>query len=113
MIGEISRELQRKLKFNFRFFFEGISVGGVEEIPPIIDIPILNLGICAINFSKNKNDITMEVVLERPGLLIGRAGTTINRLNEFLNEFINNDDDFKDFNINVTIKESKLWSNYG
>lgn len=84
-----------KFKSLFRFYFEGCY--GEE---PINYLPLGNFQITDLLFEFKKDFLFITVVLERPGILIGKAGTTIDGLNKYLLRA----------NMEVKIKESKLWS---
>lgn len=60
------------------------------------------LGITDIKTKINKKRITIIITLERPGLLIGKGGETIDSLQNYLNRILNRD-------VKFLIKESKLW----
>ena len=90
-------EDQRSLKNQFRYFFEGWEGDGA-----IVDIPIHKFGITDIKFNETDEATEMTVTLERPGILIGRAGTVINQLTTHLSEY-------HGCPVKVLIIESKLW----
>jgi len=90
-------EDQSSLKRQFKYFFEGWEGDGA-----IIDIPIHKFGITDIQFNETDEATEMTITLERPGILIGRAGTVINQLAEHLSNY-------HDFPVKILIIESKLW----
>lgn len=97
VLQEIPIEKQRFYKNNFRTFFEGCY-----SVDPVIPISIISFGITNITFNKtNDNVIHMVITLTRPGMLIGRAGSTYNAITNYLNT--------KDEPFVIDIIESKLW----
>lgn len=83
-----------RFKHHFRSYFEGCY--GVE---PVVALLIKNLEITDLIFEFENKTLVATVVLCRPGLLIGKGGITIDGLNAYL---------LPD-NMEVRIKESKLW----
>ena len=63
----------------------------------------VSLGITDIDF-KNKDVLEIIVTLERPGLLIGKAGRDINALTESLKKCFNKE-------VKILIVEDKTWMN--
>jgi ribosomal protein S3 len=61
-----------------------------------------SLGITDMKFRKFKSKILLTITLERPGLLIGRYGKTIDALKKRLS-------DLKNFPVEIFIIESRLW----
>jgi ribosomal protein S3 len=59
----------------FLLFFDGSYM-----IDPIVDISTYTLGLCDLEIVDQK----LKVTLRRPGLLIGKAGSTIDKLKKFL-----------------------------
>ena len=113
---EVSVEVQDYLKRQFRNFFEGQTLSGIEYFAPVIAISVMKMGITDIKIEfgteKNKHDIDCEVVdmfvtLERPGILIGKGGRVINRLERYLNGPQHHPTLTR--KTNVKIIESKLW----
>jgi hypothetical protein len=104
-----TREKRRyqSIKWSFRRFFEGWddimedygSNGGMD---PIVDIPIKTFGITDISFKETDDNTEMTITLERPGILIGKAGQTINAVTEYVSKH-------EDKPIKILIIESKLW----
>jgi len=97
----------KSLKNTFRLFFEGWddamdNFGSGLGMDPVVDIPISKLGITDIQFNETEEHTSMTITLERPGLLIGRAGQTIDAVTAYLSE--NHDRPVK-----VLIIESRLW----
>ena len=89
---------QKSLKRQFRMFFEGY-----EGYEAVVEIPIHKFGITDIQFNETDTATEMTITLERPGILIGRAGTVINQLKEYLSEH-------HGAPVKILIIESKLWS---
>lgn len=92
-----------KFKIAFKTFFEGAY--GIDQI---YDTPmsILNFGITNLKFDFPNNDMVITITLERPGMLIGKGGHTIDSLTKHLNEW-SFENDFE--NVKINIVESKLW----
>lgn len=87
----------KELKNRFRIFFEGNGFSF-----NINTISILSMGITDLQFAfKNANLIELTVTLERPGLLIGKGGSTIDALEQYLSN-----DETK---VKILIIESTLW----
>lgn len=94
-------------KQHFKLFFGGVDNFVDPEIPiPISRFMITNFKYKFTNKTKNigfnKYNLIVTIVLARPGLLIGKAGETIDKLNSHLAHY----------NIKVDIEESKLWNNH-
>ena len=98
------RKIEMRFKNSFRWFFEGVAdEDGFNIQDPIVDIPISNLGITNFKFKyKKEGAVIVTVVLSRPGLIIGKYGSTIDTLNETIKE---NDG----FPIEIKIEESTVW----
>lgn len=92
------KEQIRKLKSLFRTFFEGCY-----DVEPLYEygFPISSLEITDLGFEFKDGLTEMTVTLGRPGLLIGKAGRTINELEKVLSE--------PDQKVKILIVESKLW----
>lgn len=97
-------DIKLEVKQSFRLFFEGINTGGHNTLDPIIDIPIIYFGITDIIFSEDDNNIEVLFVLSRPGLLIGIAGSTLRKLEKYMNSRIKSEKHIK-----ILIKECELW----
>ena len=111
-----SNEVSNYLKNEFKSFFEGIRFGEEYLDNPIIAVPLMKFGITDIKvvegteLTKSKlsiKTIDMYITLERPGILIGKGGQVINRLERYLNG-PQHKDVLKN-KVNVKIFESKLW----
>lgn len=88
---------KRQLKSLFRSYFEGVG----DYVEPIDALSIFSLGITDIQFEFKPDVIEMIITLERPGLLIGKGGRTIDGVTEFLSK--------NDTPVKIKIIESKLW----
>lgn len=98
---KVSKKDQLHIKMMFRCYFEG--VGDWEwGVTPVIDIPINKFEINDIQIYKYKNDIIMKIWLDRPGLLIGRKGRTIDGLQKYMSTSYGN-------NIIIQLNQSRLW----
>jgi predicted transcriptional regulator len=75
----MNNKKSEKIKSLFETYFDGCY--GVE--PQVIGNPsTYSMGVCKLDYDEKKNELTVH--LRRPGLLIGKAGRTINRLKEWL-----------------------------
>lgn len=94
------RREKSRLKYSFRSYFEG---SGYEDwsIDPIEPILIKKFGITDIQFKFKKNLVEMTITLERPGILIGKGGRTIDGVSKFLSS--------PEQRVKILIIESKLW----
>ena len=88
----LTKEIRNTLKSKFRYFFTDEGWGSLNV-----------LLITDIKFYNKDNIIIMEITLGRPGLLIGKSGTTINKITKHLND----NDYMKE--VKIIIVESKLW----
>lgn len=78
---------KRRIKSGIRTYFEGVIIGDpYMQIDPIVDIPILQLGITNVAFKFKRSEIVLSIWLYRPGLLIGKGGRTIDGLMEYLSD---------------------------
>jgi ribosomal protein S3 len=66
------------------------------------DIVRCRLEITAVDVKIKRHKITVTVTLGRPGLLIGKAGRTIDALKAYLEKIAERE-------VEIKIKESKLW----
>jgi len=69
----------RTIKNKFILFFDGCY--GIDSVEN--DLNTFTMGVCKLDYNENDNILT--VYLRRPGLLIGKAGTTIDAIQKFLN----------------------------
>ncbi|MFW6243354.1 MAG: KH domain-containing protein [bacterium] len=95
-----------KFKSCFRIFFEGCNYDYIEQIYDNY-VPIRNFEITNFKFYFEENKMFVTITLERPGLLIGKGGHTIDSLKNYINDVFK--DKFKKVELNI--QESKLWSN--
>jgi ribosomal protein S3 len=73
------RRKEQQVKSLFETYFDGCY--GVE--PQILNGPnTYSMGVCKLEYDETKNILTVH--LRRPGLLIGKGGETINKLEEWL-----------------------------
>ncbi len=91
-----------KFKFAFRNFFEGYNY-----YEPIYEtyISIKNFEIVNLKFNFPKNNMVITIILERPGILIGKNGHTIDSLKKYMNMIFKESFD----EVELNIKQSKLW----
>lgn len=89
------KEMINRFKSYFHIYFEGIDCD--DAIDPHL---ISTFGITGLRFEFKDGFLHIWVILERPGLLIGKGGKTIDGLNKWL----------ESSKMIVHIKESKLWN---
>lgn len=89
---------EKSFKTHIRYFFEGFD----DYLEPTIKISINTFGITDFKFREYRNYYQITITLERPGLLIGKHGTTIDALKKSLSDMYNKQ-------VKIEIKESKLW----
>ena len=83
-------------KYGFQFFFNG----GNSWNEPVINIR--NFGITSLNFRFTGNSMEVEIALMHAGILIGKRGEQIERLNKCLNKYC-------DCEVVLKLTDSKLW----
>lgn len=96
-------DLKRKIKFFFRTFFEGYVDEVDFYIEPTIKMELCKLEITDLSFKFKKDYIQLTVTLGRPGLLVGRYGSTIDNLMSSLTSYVGK-------KVKIYIIESKLWN---
>tara|TARA_R110000822_G_scaffold139699_1_gene277268 strand:+ start:148 stop:411 length:264 start_codon:yes stop_codon:yes gene_type:complete len=75
----MKREKSEQIKSLFETYFDGCY----DVEPQVADNPsTYSMGVCKLDYDEKENELTVH--LRRPGLLIGRAGRTINKLKEWL-----------------------------
>ena len=75
----MEREKSDRIKSLFETYFDGCY----DIEPQEVDNPsTYSMGVCKLEY--NEKDNTLTVHLRRPGLIIGKAGRTINKLKEWL-----------------------------
>ena len=93
-------KLINRLKVQFKIYFEGWEyedpIGGNY-------IHISKFEITDFDFKFKNNELIWKIILNRPGILIGKGGRTIDGLKEYLNSSNEN------WNIKIDLEESKLW----
>jgi len=94
---KLSSSKEMSYKFHIRSFFDGS-----EYVEPMVNVSLSSLGITNLSFRKFKKEIVITITLERPGLLIGKGGSTINRLESYLST--------PELPVNIEIIESRLWN---
>lgn len=83
----------------FKMFFRAHFEGWDEIDRPSDYILVKQFGITDFLYEFKDNKLIVTVVLCNPGILIGKAGRTIDSLNNYLGRF----------DCKVIIKESNLW----
>jgi ribosomal protein S3 len=75
--------MKRKKSDSIKSLFETYFDGCYDVEPQELDNPsTFSMGVCKLDYSEKDNTLTVH--LRRPGLLIGKAGRTINKLKEWL-----------------------------
>jgi len=74
----MKQEKSDRIKSSFETYFDGCY--GFDAQPNTSNT--YKMGICKLEFNEDENSLTVH--LRRPGLLIGKAGVTINNLEEYL-----------------------------
>jgi hypothetical protein len=102
LVNKDVKEISRRCKSLFQTYFEGAS----DYFDPVYNdgkgYPIANFGITDIKFNITDKLIKMIITLNRPGLLIGKGGSTLDGVEEWLNSE-------KNTPVKIHIIESKLW----
>ena len=75
----MKREKSEQIKSLFETYFDGCYDVDPQEIG---NPNTYSMGVCKLDYDENLNKLTVH--LRRPGLLIGKAGGTINKLKEWL-----------------------------
>lgn len=69
---------EKKIKILFSIFFDG-----VYDIEPFENTSnTYSMGVCKLEYNEKRNVLTVH--LRRPGLLIGKGGNTIDRLEKYI-----------------------------
>ena len=99
-LSENQRKQINDFKMAFKLFFEGYDGRDTQAYKTYV--PIISFGITDLKFTFTEtNKLNVTIVLQRPGLLIGKGGETITSLAGFMK---------KNHNVNkIDIEESKLW----
>ena len=75
----MKREKSDSIKSLFETYFDGCY----DVEPQELGAPsTFSMGVCKLDYNKKENTLTVH--LRRPGLLIGKAGRTINNLKKWL-----------------------------
>jgi len=69
---------EKAIKMMFMIYFDGVY--DIEPNPNVCST--YEMGVCKLDY--NEPDNTLTVHLRRPGLLIGKAGETIDALTKYL-----------------------------
>jgi predicted RNA-binding protein YlqC (UPF0109 family) len=92
------KETINRIKSLFRAFFEGWDGNGTDAKTTL---KVSQLEITNLDFKITDEKLTLTVTLGRPGLLIGKGGSTIDALAKFLST--------GSLPVDIRIIESKLW----
>lgn len=113
------KEFERKLKNNFRHYFEGFYccvIDEVEEIvAPIHKMDLRKLGISDIRFyyepsGTQSRSVHVTFVLDRPGILVGKGGVLIDKVNSHLNDLMKSDlREVSMSRIKLNVKQCRIW----
>ncbi len=68
-----------------------------------MDSHIIRFGVTKLAVQKNDGTIYVRITTERPGLIIGKAGTTINGLQDYLTDAFQ-------CKIDIKLTESDIWN---
>jgi len=100
-VGELlDHATEKKIKTLFKLYFEGCDNSGYDAHEYI---PIIKFGVTDLKFTKFPDKIEMMITLERPGLLIGKAGRTIDGVAAYLTRLL-------DIKVDIRIRESNIWN---
>jgi ribosomal protein S3 len=96
--------LKKRIVREIQTYFEGYECGGYTphesfRIPAVVNMPVSKLGVHKFSFSFKKKLITVNVFLERPGLFIGKQGSTINGIEKHLST--------NDYRVQIKLTEIK------
>lgn len=96
----LSKKDINSYKWNIETFFEGNYNAGIK---PIIPMSLMRLGITNFGFAEYDDKVIITITLIRPGLLIGKEGSTIKKLEEHLS--------YRPINkpVKISVIESDLW----
>ena len=97
LIPRYTEEQKRRInmfKSMFKVHFEGF-----EDVVPDEPLPVYKLGVTNLEYQFVDNILHVDVTVEKPGLLIGKGGKTIDGLNTYLSGR----------DMRVHIKESNIW----
>ena len=90
--------LSKQVRRSFRYYFEGWDIADTPDDPQ----SIIKFGITKFTVIPRKTTILINITLERPGLLIGKAGTRINKLQAHLSDLCKKP-------VQIHLIESQLW----
>lgn len=99
---KILKSEYRSLKRLFRYFFEGYDIFDGHHSEPQVDIPISQFGITNLEFNETKKGTEFTITLDRPGILIGKAGQTLYKIQNYLSEHHTRQ-------VKILIIESTIW----
>jgi predicted RNA-binding protein YlqC (UPF0109 family) len=92
-----------KVKYTIQSYFDGFSVFGLIDSPPVIkDLNTRDMGIHKVTVKTKSDRINITICLDRPGLIIGKKGSTIEALKKHLEGIFNK-------KIHISIKEFNVW----
>lgn len=98
--AEDRKILFNRIKTGIQVFFDGSSFNNPEPgLPSLSSLGITDLKMLSMSGSAT----TIEITLQCPGFLIGKGGSTIDRLKSYLSMM----EDGK--SINIEVVESKIW----
>jgi ribosomal protein S3 len=116
MITHLNKEKQKLLKWKFKYFFDPLFIPDFDDsgyytedcsvnIPYNGSLRTDDFKITNIEFETFGDVVRMHITLERPGLLIGKAGVVIADVTKHLNdqEIINN-------KIEIHLHEANIWN---
>jgi len=94
---KLSSSKEMSYKYYISCFFDGS-----EYVEPMVNVSLSSLGITNLSFRRFKKETVITITLERPGLLIGKGGSTIDKLQEYLST--------PELPVRINIIESRLWN---
>jgi hypothetical protein len=96
--------LNIKIRKFIRGFFNS-DLNNIPKRPKVTDY--ITLGVTDLVVVKEKDRIKIILIVERPGLVIGKAGLVYESFKKELSEELG----IKESNIELDIRESRMWRN--
>lgn len=96
------RSIRTRTSYAIKGYFDGHNTYEVDDLPVEKNLSTATLGITNLRYRQFKNHLLIEITLQRPGLLIGKGGRTIDKFTEYLTDVL-------DTKITLSIVESRLW----
>ena len=101
---KVVKFLSKKDKTAYKWAIQTFFVGNFhEKIEPVVFVNLMEAGITNFDFAEYDDKVVITITLIRPGLLIGKAGSTLKKLEEHLsNRAINK-------SVKISVIESDVW----